>query len=103
MASRALKQERKLYLCAHEVMDDERRSRLSGLLRNHGDHLLGAVFLCPLTDEEQSKLAQAAASLLDESQDQLLFVDFGSERENWTNSLTCIGKAWVPGVRARIV
>lgn len=95
--------DRRFYLCSGEVADQTRRARLASLLQDHGDQLHGLVFICALNAREQEGLANAATTILDPAEDQLLFVDFGPETLNWTNGLAAIGKPWSPVIRSRIV
>ncbi|GEM_PF-302323 len=107
MASRSLRNNRRLYLCTYDVFSDsagdKRRRNLYELLLDHGEHVQYSVFLCELTGGERISLISVARRILHETQDQLLVVDIGPEDFDWTGRLSCLGKAWTPKVRSFII
>ena len=107
MARRALTNNRRSFLCTYDVASDKegdkRRAKLFELLLNHGEHVQFSVFLCVLTRSEHVQLNATAEAILHREQDQLLIIDLGPDRVDWTTGLNCIGKKWTPQVRSRIV
>jgi CRISPR-associated protein Cas2 len=107
MARRALRNDRRSFLCTYDVASDKagdkRRARLFDLLMDHGEHVQFSVFLCVLTKAEITRLNAAAEDILHRDQDQLLVIDLGPDGIDWTSGLTCVGKIWTPQVRSRII
>lgn len=107
MARRALRNDRRSYLCTYDVASDKpgdkRRARLFDLLMDHGEHVQFSVFLCVLTKAEITRLRAAAGEILHRDLDQLLIIDLGPDGIDWTTGLTCVGKLWTPQVRSRII
>ena len=107
MARRALRNDRRSYLCTYDVAadkaGDKRRTKLFDLLMDHGEHVQFSVFLCVLTRAEITRLHSSAASILHRDQDQLLVIDLGPDGIDWTSGLICVGKVWTPQVRSRIL
>lgn len=103
MPRRALRTNRRLYLCTYDVADDKRRTRLFESLKDHGEHIQFSVFLCELSDLEQARLASLAKEILHQTEDQLLILDVGPAGLDLTLNLTCVGKFWSPQVRCHIV
>lgn len=107
MAYRALTNNRKCYLCSYDVASDKegdkRRAKLFQLLLDHGEHVQFSVFLCALTRSECAQLKATAEAILHLEQDQLLLIDLGPDRSEWTGSIISVGKTWTPLVRSRIV
>ena len=107
MAGRALRNDRRSFLCTYDVASDKagdkRRSRLFDLLLDHGEHVQFSVFLCVLTRAEVTRLKSQAETILHRDQDQLLLIDLGPDGIDWTEGLACIGKVWTPQVRSRII
>ena len=103
MPRRALRTNRRLYLCTYDVADDMRRTRLFESLKDHGEHIQFSVFLCELSDMEQAKLVSISKEILHHTEDQLLILDVGPADFDLTLNLTCIGKSWSPQVRCHII
>jgi len=107
MARRALRNDRRSFLCIYDVASDKagdkRRSQLFELLLDHGEHVQFSVFLCVLTKAELTRLRAQAECILHRDQDQLLIIDLGPDGIDWTAGLYCVGKIWTPQVRSRII
>ncbi|MCS1407281.1 MAG: CRISPR-associated endoribonuclease Cas2 [Verrucomicrobia subdivision 3 bacterium] len=107
MAHRSLTNNRRLCLCTYDIAStgdgDKRRAKLFELLCDYGEHIQYSVFLCELTAGEHIRILAAAQAILHESKDQLLILDIGHDRFDWTTRLHCVGKTWTPQVRSFII
>lgn len=103
MPSRSLNHSRATYLCAYDIADDKRRTRLFNLLTDHGERVQYSVFLCELNLKERASIIHFASDILHHDEDQLLIIRVGSAQTDWQNKLACIGKIWTPEVRATII
>lgn len=107
MSGRALKNNRRLYLCTYDVGStkegDRRRDRLFEALKDHGEHVQFSVFLCELTAAEHARLLAIGKEILHQEEDQLLVLDVGPSGLDWTQHLHCLGKIWTPQTRCHII
>jgi len=55
------------------------------------------------THPEFIRLKAAAEDILNQKQDQLLFIDIGPDSGDSLTGLFCVGKTWTPPVCSRIV
>lgn len=94
---------RRHYLLTYDVSDDKRRTRLFKLLEGNGDHVQYSVFFCELNEQELVQLRSGVGELIEHDQDQVLFLDLGSEEMPLATALQCVGRKYEPPCRIQIV
>jgi CRISPR-associated protein Cas2 len=94
---------RRRYVVSYDVSSDARRSRVYTILQGFGDHVQFSVFLADLADRELVILRTRLRDVINEKEDQVLFVDLGRETRPLDECLEVLGKPYSPPVRSNIV
>jgi CRISPR-associated protein Cas2 len=94
---------RRRYVVSYDIANDKRRTKIYEMLLGYGDHIQFSVFLADLTRRELITLRTRLRELMNEGEDQCLFVDLGRESRPLQDTLEVIGKPYSPPVRTNIV
>lgn len=94
---------RKRYLIAYDVADTKRRTAVFKTLLGNGDHLQFSVFLCELSAVELARLKGILLDCVNVREDQVVVVDLGPADTDLASRLECIGRAYVPPGRVRVI
>lgn len=94
---------RRHYLVSYDVSDDKRRTGVFETLKDHGDHAQFSVFFCELNERELVGLKAGVHALINDDEDQVMFVDLGPTQNPLENDLICLGKPYNPTCRSMIV
>jgi CRISPR-associated protein Cas2 len=95
---------RHFYLVSYDIDDDKRRAHVAKCLEGYGERVQYSVFCCQLNARECLRLYGELKELLNEKEDQVLFVIAGSVLgENPLPELRYIGKKWKPLNRTQVV
>ena len=94
---------RRRYVISYDVAEDKRRTKLFELLQGYGERIQFSVFLADLTRQDVIILRGKVRELLNEGEDQCIFVDLGRESRPLEQSLEVLGKPYHPPVRTMIV
>ncbi len=68
---------RRLFIVAYDISDPKRLRKVYRTLRGYGDHLQLSVFRCDLTASQRIELAAKLRHTIEDSEDQVMFVDLG--------------------------
>ena len=94
---------RNRYLVAYDVSDDKRRTGIFKTLMGNGDHVQFSVFLCDLSDLELARLKGQLAENVNQRQDQVIILNLGPAESGLCSRLECIGQAYSPPSRCRVI
>ncbi len=86
---------RTTYLVCYDVADDKRLRKVFKTCRNYGDHLQFSVFECDLTPQEKARFEAELGELIDNSEDQVLFVTLGPSEGRGDRVITSLGLPYV--------
>ncbi|GHV22606.1 CRISPR-associated endoribonuclease Cas2 [Planctomycetales bacterium] len=95
---------RRFYLISYDITDDKRRTRVFKLLDGWGDRVQFSVFCCQLNRREKLRLAEQLKPLINQKDDQVLFLDAGAvSGEEPLPTIGYLGRIWKPEPRCQIV
>jgi CRISPR-associated protein Cas2 len=86
---------RKIYLVTYDIADDKRLRKVFKTMRNWGDHLQYSVFECQLNPTELLRLKAELSQLINNAQDQVLFVDLGPAAGRAQKVIEALGQPYV--------
>ena len=82
---------RTTYLVCYDIADDKRLRRAFKTCRNFGEHLQYSVFECDLNPMEKVQLEMALSQVINQDEDQVLFVSLGPAEGRGDRVITAIG------------
>lgn len=91
---------RRTYVVAYDISDAKRLRRVFRLLRGYGEHLQFSVFSCDLSPAELVELQAQLKAIIDQRDDQVLFVDVGVPDGRSERAFSTLGR---PSKRADAV
>lgn len=94
---------RRRFVIAYDISADKRRTSVYELLLAYGDHVQYSVFVADLSERERIVLRTRLRSLINEREDQVIFVDVGPETRPIDECLEVLGLPYVPSVRTFVV
>ena len=80
---------RTTFLVCYDVTDDKRLRRAFKTCRNFGDHLQYSIFECDLSPTEKIELESALSEIINQDEDQVLFVPICAK---CVNQIEAIGR-----------
>ena len=84
---------RKHLVVAYDISDPDRLRKVFKIMRGFGDHLQYSVFRCTLSDRERTRLTAALSAVINQVEDQVLFIDLGPHDANVASRYTTLGRA----------
>lgn len=94
---------RRCYLISYDISSDKRRNQVFDLLTANGDRVQYSVFFCELNKKELATLKLEITPIINNNEDQVLFVDMGEARSAVENRVEALGQAYVPPSRVLVV
>lgn len=94
---------RRRYVISYDISDDKRRTHVFELLLGNGDHVQFSVFLADLSQRELIILRTQLCEIINEREDQVLFIDLGKESRPLDESLEVVGRSYQPSSRSMVV
>ena len=82
---------RTTYLVCYDVADDKRLRRAFKVCRNFGDHLQYSIFECDLSPAERIELEEGLKKIINQDEDQVLFVALGPAEGRGDRVITALG------------
>ena len=82
---------RTTYLVCYDVADDKRLRRAFKTCSNFGDHLQYSVFECDLNPSEKIELETALSKIINQDEDQVLFISLGPAEGRGDRVITSMG------------
>jgi CRISPR-associated protein Cas2 len=86
---------RNTYIVCYDISDPKRLREVFKTMRSWGDHLQLSVFECRLTRSELVKLRAELTEIVNQREDQVLFVDLGPAGARGDRVITALGKPYV--------
>lgn len=88
---------RRYVLVSYDISDPKRWRKVYKIMRGHGDHVQYSVFLCRLTEKDESMLEAALLDVIHQEEDQVLFVRIGPEElKTLDKQLLVLGRQYKP-------
>ena len=87
---------RSSYLVCYDICEDKRLRKVFKVMRGYGDHLQYSVFECQLTASDLVRLRSELAEIINQKEDQVLFVNLGPAEGRGDRVITALGKAYSP-------
>lgn len=94
---------RQAYVVTYDVCDDKRLRKVYRVMKGYGEHIQLSVFRCELDPRELIELRTRLSREIHHIEDQVLFIDMGPAEGRGMDSITSVGRAWVPPDRRPIV
>jgi len=82
---------RTTYMVCYDVADDKRLRRTFKACRSFGDHLQFSVFECDLNSSEKVELETALSKIINQDEDQVLFISLGPAEGRGDRVITAMG------------
>ena len=94
---------RNTYLVCYDISNDKRLHAVYKTMRDFGDHLQYSIFECQFTRTDLVRCRHALSEIINDREDQILFVDLGPVEGRGDRVITALGKAYSPIDAACIV
>lgn len=85
---------RNSYIVTYDICDPKRLNKVFKTMRGWGDHLQYSVFECQLTSSELIDLRSQLKEIINEVQDQVLFINLGPSDGRGERVIEAIGQAY---------
>jgi CRISPR-associated protein Cas2 len=85
---------RTTYLVCYDISDEKRLKKVFKTMRNYGDHLQYSVFECQMTGEDLVRCRGDLTGIINQSEDQVLFVNLGPAEGRGDRVITALGKPY---------
>ena len=86
---------RTTYLLCYDISNDKRLRKVFKTCRNYGDHLQYSVFECDLSEIEMVNLERELCEIINQVEDQVLFVALGPAESRGNRVIRAIGLPYV--------
>lgn len=94
---------RQTFVVSYDVSCPKRLRRVYRLMRGWGDHIQLSVFRCELNPRELVELRARLGEVINNHEDQVLFIDVGPVEGRGGTSIRAIGKTYFPPERRAVV
>jgi len=94
---------RQTFVVSYDISCPKRLRRVYRLMRGWGDHIQLSVFRCEMNARELVELRSQLSALINNAEDQVLFIDVGPVEGRGSTSIRAIGKVYVPPERRAVV
>lgn len=85
---------RHTYLVCYDIADEKRLPRVHKAMRGFGDRIQYSVFECQLSDTDLARCRHRLSELINNKEDQVLFVDLGPVEGRGDRVITSLGRAY---------
>ena len=82
------------YLVCYDVCDDKRLRKVFQSMRGYGDHLQYSIFECQFTPMDLARCRAELAQIINQKEDQVLFVNLGPAEGRGDRVITALGKPY---------
>jgi CRISPR-associated protein Cas2 len=83
------------YLVCYDICDDKRLRKVFKLMRGFGDHLQFSIFECQFTPSDLVRCREALRDVVNQKEDQVLFVNLGPAEGRGDRVITALGKPYI--------
>lgn len=91
------------YLVTYDICDPKRLRLVFQTMKGYGDHLQLSVFRCELNERERVELMAILRDLLNQAEDQVLFVDLGPAEGRGKSCIEAIGRGYTPPEKLAVI
>ena len=85
---------RKSYLVCYDIRDDKRLARVAKAMRGFGDRIQYSIFECQFNAADLVRCRVALSDIINQRDDQVLFVDLGPAEGRGDRVITSLGQAY---------
>jgi len=85
---------RRNFIVTYDIRDDKRLRKVFKTCKGYGVHLQYSVFECDLTGVEKAKFEAKLLGIINQSEDQVLFVDLGPSALRGERVVTSLGQSY---------
>ncbi len=85
---------RTTYLVSYDIANQKRLRRVFKACKNYGSHLQFSVFECDLSPGERSKFEMELKEIINQKEDQVLFVGLGPSEGRGERVITALGQPY---------
>ncbi len=85
---------RTTYLVSYDIANQKRLRRVFKACKNYGTHLQFSVFECDLSSAERSKFEMELKEIINQKEDQVLFVGLGPSEGRGERVITALGQPY---------
>lgn len=82
------------YIVTYDIANDKRLKRVFKTCKNFGNHLQFSVFECDLSPTERIRMESELKSIINHSEDQVLFIGLGPSESRGNRSISSLGKTY---------
>ncbi len=92
------------YIVSYDISDPARLRRVYKTVRDYGEGIQLSVYACQLTDRDRATLECKLLDILNQHEDQVIFIKLGvvAESDDTPPRCTVLGRKLVPG-NARVL
>ncbi len=88
---------RRYVIVSYDIGDSKRWRKVYKVVRGYGTHVQYSVFLCQLTEKDESELKQLLLDVIHHSADQVIFARLGTVQSKAAErNMSFIGRDFVP-------
>ena len=91
------------FIVTYDIADPKRLRHVYETMRGYGTWLQLSVFRCELTARALVDLRAALSTIIQEQEDQVLFIDIGPVEGRGLDAIRALGKPYVPEDRGPVV
>src|SRR5690625_664887 len=85
---------RSCFIVTYDICDPKRLRKVFRTCRHYGAHLQYSVFECDLTRQEKVQLEKELTEIINEREDQVLFIALGPSESRGDRTISALGKAY---------
>ncbi len=83
------------YIVTYDIRDEKRLRRVFRICKDFGLHLQYSVFECDLTATDKVRMESRLKEVMNQSVDQIIFIDLGPTSQRGERSITALGQAYI--------
>lgn len=81
------------YLVSYDICDSKRLQKVHRKIRGYGEALQYSVFCCDLTASEKTILWSELHKLINQREDQIMFINLGNSMSQRAENMETLGRA----------
>lgn len=85
---------RSCFIVTYDICEAKRLRKVFKICRNFGNHLQYSVFECDLSSTEKVQFERQLRDVMNEREDQVLFIALGPSESRGDRDISALGKAY---------
>lgn len=85
---------RRNYIVTYDIRNDKRLRKVFKICKGYGSHLQYSVFECDLDGAERTAMEEDLKSVLNQKEDQVLFIDLGLAAYRGERIISALGQVY---------